>query len=163
MGKINLHTPEPLNTQHDLTKFNCGEVLLDEWLRQRALKNEVLGASRTFVVCSEGYVIGYYALAAGSIAHTEVVSKLKRNMPDPIPAIILARLAVDKSCQGQGLGYSLLQDMVLRCQAAAGYIGAKVILVHALSDKAKAFYEYFGFRASPIDDRVLMLALSELV
>jgi predicted N-acetyltransferase YhbS len=91
-----------------------------------------------------------------------VVSKVKRNMPDPIPAIILARLAVDQSCQGQGLGYSLLPDGLLRCQAAAGYIGAKVILVHALSDKAKAFYEYFGFRTSPIDDRVLMLVLSEL-
>lgn len=162
MGKIILNTPEPLNAQHNLSRFDCGEAVLNDWLHQRALKNEVLGASRTFVVCSEGAVVGYYALAAGSIAHAEVASKIRRNMPSPIPAIILARLAVDKAYQSQGLGYSLLQDVLLRCRAAAGHIGAKVILVHSLSDKAKAFYEYFGFRSSPIDERILMLVLSEL-
>ena len=162
MGKITIYQPEPLSAQHNLNDFNCGEFLLDDWLRQRALKNEALGASRTFVACSDERVVGYYALAAGSIAHTEVSNKVRRNMPNPIPAVILARLAVDKSWQGKGLGYSLLQDALLRCHAAASHIGAKVLLVHALSDDAKKFYEYFGFRSSPIDDRVLMLVLNEI-
>jgi len=162
MGTITINQPEPLNAQHNLSNFACGEALLDDWLRQRALKNELLSASRTFVVCSDSSVVGYYALAAGSIAHTEVNSKMRRNMPDPIPAVILARLAVDKHWQGKGLGYSLLQDALLRCHAAASYIGAKVLLVHALSESAKRFYEYFGFRSSPIDDRVLMLVLNEV-
>lgn len=157
-----IQAPEPIRADHHVTTFQCGEDVLDEWLQRRALKNEVLGASRTFVACVEQNVVGYYALAAGSVSHTMVSSKMRRNMPEPIPAIILARLAIDKNWQGNGVGYSLLQDALLRSQAAAGYIGAKVMLVHALTDSAKHFYEHFGFRASPIDDKMLMLTLSEL-
>lgn len=157
-----IRQPEPLRAQHEVDSFSCGEEVLDEWLQRRALKNEALGASRTFVACVEQRVVGYYALAAGSLTHAMVSSKVRRNMPEPIPTVVLARLAIDKDWQGQGLGYSLLQDALLRCHAAAGYIGARVLLVHALTDDAKRFYEHFGFRASPIDERMLMLLLNEI-
>lgn len=147
--------PEPIQAYHQLESFCSGETSLDEWLRQRALKNEILGASRTFVACTENKeekkVVGYYALAAGSVAHSRVSSKTKRNLPNPIPVLVLGRLAVDNHWQGHGLGASLLQDAVFRSKAAAKHIGARAILVHALSEDAKHFYEYFGFQA--ISDR----------
>ena len=142
--------------------MGCGEVALNDWLKQRARKNEILGASRTFVVCEGKQVLGFYALAAGSVTHDLVANKVKRNMPEPIPVIVLGRLAIDKTWQGRGLGYSLLQDALLRCQVAAKHIGARALLVHALSEQAKQFYEYFGFRASPLNDRTLILLLSEV-
>jgi len=168
--------PEPLQSTHQLETFDCGEVALNEWLQRRALKNEILGASRTFVACADNtevkgegvehigakHAVGYYALAAGSVAHSLVSSKTKRNMPDPIPVMVLGRLAVDKQWQGHGLGYSLLQDALLRSKAAAEFIGARALLVHALSDTAKQFYEHFGFKTSLIEKRTLMLLLSEI-
>lgn len=156
--------PEPIQDYHQLDSFCSGESSLDGWLQQRALKNEILGASRTFVACieSEGVkkVIGFYALAAGSVAHSLASNKLKRNMPDPIPVLALGRLAVDSQYQGCGLGASLLQDAVLRSKAASRHIGARALLVHALSNEAKHFYEYFGFKASPINDKTLMLIIN---
>ncbi len=155
--------PEPIQDYHQVDAFCSGESSLDNWLQQRALKNEILGASRTFVACTENRgikkVVGFYALAAGSVAHSQVSSKTKRNMPNPIPVLVLGRLAVDNQSQGHGLGASLLQDAVLRGKAAADHIGARALLVHALSDDAKRFYEHFGFQPSPIDSRTLMLLL----
>ncbi len=156
--------PEPIQDYHQVDFFCSGELSLDHWLQQRALKNEILGVSRTFVACTEKggikKVVGFYALAAGSVAHSQVSSKTKRNMPNPIPVLVLGRLAVDNQSQGQGLGVSLLRDAVLRGKAAAEHIGARALLVHALSDDAKRFYEHFGFQASPVDDRILMLLLN---
>lgn len=154
--------PMPITSQHLLTGFSCGEKSLDEWLQRRAMKNDVLGASRTFVSCIDSKVIAYYSLAAGSVSHKLVSGKVKRNMPDPIPMMVLTRLAIDEKWQGKGLGYSLLQDALLRSKVAAEHIGARAILVHALSDGAKQFYEHFGFRASPVEDYTLMLLLSEI-
>lgn len=162
MSKI--FAPEPIQEFHQLDSFCSGEPTLDNWLKQRAFKNEILGASRTFVSCIEKEsklkVVGYYALAAGSVAHSQVSNKIKRNMPNPIPVLVLGRLAVDSQWQGHGLGTSLLQDAVLRSKAAAEHIGARVLLVHALSEDAKQFYEHFGFLTSPIDGKTLMLLLS---
>ncbi len=159
--------PEPIQEVHQLDSFCSGESSLDNWLQQRALKNEILGASRTFVACTEKegnqIVVGYFALAAGSVAHSQVSNKIKRNMPNPIPVLVLGRLAVDSQWQGHGLGTSLLQDAVLRSKAAAEHIGARVLLVHALSEDAKQFYEHFGFQASPIDGTTLMLLLNSKV
>ncbi len=156
--------PEPIQDYHHVNFFCSGETSLDDWLRQRALKNEILGASRTFVACTEkggvNKVVGFYALAAGSVAHSQVSSKAKRNMPNPIPVLVLGRLAVDNQWQGHGLGASLLQDAVLRSKAAAEHIGARALLVHALSEDAKRFYKHFGFQASPVDERTLMLLLN---
>ena len=157
--------PEPIQEYHLVDSFYSGESSLDEWLRHRAYKNEILGASRTFVACMEEdsnkKVVGFYALAAGSVAHSRVSAKTKRNMPNPIPVLVLARLAVDTQLQGQGLGASLLQDAVLRSKAAAKHIGARAILVHALSEDARRFYKHFGFQASAVDDRTLMLLLNQ--
>lgn len=157
-----IQAPEPIQNHHQLNAFQCGEPSLDEWLQRRAQKNEVLGASRTFVSCVGQQVVGYYALAAGSVSHALVSSKVRRNMPDPIPVMVLGRLAIDQHWQGHGLGYSLLQDALLRSKSAAEHIGARAILVHALSDDAKRFYKHFGFRESPVNERTLMLLFSEI-
>jgi GNAT superfamily N-acetyltransferase len=154
--------PESIRADHDVAAFDSGVPPLDDWLRRRALPNEVAGASRTLVSGFGGRVVGYYSLAAGSVAHGVATSRARRNMPDPVPAVLLGRLAVDRSWQGKGLGGDLLQDAVLRTSGAADAIGVRVLIVHALSDAAKSFYERFGFRASPIEPMTLMITIDEL-
>lgn len=129
MGEIN--SPEPITTSHLIESFACGIPVLDEWLKRRALKNEVSGASRTFVVCHDGQVIGYYALATGSVEHRDAPKKIRRNMPDPIPVMVLGRLAVDQQWQHSGLGRSLLKDAVHRTLSVSQHAGVKALLVHA--------------------------------
>ncbi|MGH9519557.1 MAG: GNAT family N-acetyltransferase, partial [Terriglobales bacterium] len=146
-----INTPEKLSPDHDLTTFESGEPALDVWLRRRALLNEQSGASRTYVVCVGKKVVGYYSLAVGAIAHAASPGRVRRNMPDPVPAMVLGRLAVDRSCQGKGIGTGLLRDAVLRTLQAAEIAGIRVILVHAISETARRFYEKHGFSASPID------------
>ena len=103
--------PEKLSAEHNLSMFDSGEPVLDDWLRRRALNNEVSGASRTYVVCVGRKVVGYYALSAGAIAHTHAPGRIKRNMPGPIiPVVVLGRLAVDNAAQGKGVGTGLLRD-----------------------------------------------------
>src|ERR1700731_3342070 len=114
-----LSAPEKLRADHDLSGFDCGEPSLDDWLRRRALNNEASGASRTYVVCAGRKVVGYYTLAAGAIAHTHAPGRIRRNMPNPIPVVILGRLAVDKTSHGKGVGTGLLRDAVLRTLQAA--------------------------------------------
>jgi GNAT superfamily N-acetyltransferase len=166
MGKVAPHPalspPEKLTKNHEVADFQCGEVSLDDWLRRRALQNEESGASRTYVVCTETRrVAGYYALAAGANAHAEAPGKVKRNMPDPVPVLVLGRLAVDKTHQGQGLGASLLRDAILRSVQAADIAGIKALLVHAISDSARQFYEAAGFVSSPVDPMTLMITITE--
>jgi len=148
MGKITV--PEPLNTSHILSKFNCGETSLNEWLRNRGLKSQSLGAARNFVVCREhsSPVIGFYSLATAKVAYSVITCGLKRNISDPITVIILSRLAVDRHFQGKGLGADLLHDAILRIHRVAGHIGISAIMVHVLSDSAKRFYLYHGFTPS---------------
>ena len=111
--------PEKLSAEHNLSEFDSVELELDDWLRRRALNNEARGASRTYVACVGRKVVGYYALSAGAIAHTHAPGRIKRNMPDPIPVVVLGRLAVDKGAQGKGVGTGLLRDAVLRILQAA--------------------------------------------
>lgn len=153
--------PEPLSGAHQLAEFVSGEIVLDDWLKQRGLKNQALGAARTFVVCKAEtkHVVGFYSLATGSVNHVEATGSLRRNMPDPIPVIILARLAVDISLRGKGLGADLLHDAVLRCYRVAENIGVRAIMVHALTEEAKAFYIHHGFSASQTQARTLFLKL----
>jgi GNAT superfamily N-acetyltransferase len=153
--------PERLNANHDLTQFSCGEASLDHWLRSRPLQNEKSGASRTYVVCADGCVVGYYALAAGAVAHTEATSRAKRNMPDPVPVILIGRLAIDSRFQGRGIGADLLRDAVLRTLQAAEIAGIRAILVSAISAEAKRFYERYGFVASPVNPQTLMITVAE--
>ena len=151
--------PELLNATHHLDNFDCGEEALNSWLKRNALKNQQNQASRTFVICQNNNVVGFYALAAGSVSHQFVSGGLRRNMPDPIPVVVLGRLAIDLAHQGQQLGAALLKDAVLRASAVSQQVGVKALLVHALNDKAKAFYLNYGFQVSPIDDLVLLLKL----
>ncbi len=155
--------PARLSTDHDLTQFSCGETSLDHWLRNRALQNEKSGASRSYVVCADGCVVGYYALAAGAVAHTEATARIKRNMPDPVPMILIGRLAVDSRFQGRGIGADLLRDAVLRTLQAAEIAGIRAILVSAISREAKKFYERFGFISSTANPQTLMITVTETV
>lgn len=155
-----LSAPVPLTEAHILDSFFSGHDTLDDWLRRRARGNQVSGASRTYVVADEGRVVGYYCLASGALAASEAPGPIRRNMPDPIPMAILGRLAVDRSWQGKGLGAALLKDAVLRTAQAAHIVGIRGLLVHAISDEAKAFYEHYGFKASPNLPMTLVLSLT---
>ncbi len=146
---------------HRLDDFECGEVALDDWLKRRALANQSSGASRTFVAADhDGRVCGYYAMAAGAVSHQLATSGVRRNMPDPVPVMVLARLAVDRRKHGQHLGASLLQDAVNRAVAVSQNAGVRALLVHALHERAKQFYEHYGFQPSPTHPMTLMLRLS---
>ena len=160
MGKIN--PPEPLTEKHDLSEFDCGYNVLNEWLQKRAMKNEASGASRTFVITTKKKVIGYYALASGSVERMEAPGSISRNMPNPIPVIILARLAIDKKYQSQRLGSSLLKDAIQRAVFVSKDIGVRALLVHTLNDEAKSFYQRYGFIESPIDNSVLYVSCKHL-
>jgi GNAT superfamily N-acetyltransferase len=156
-----LTAPEKLRPDHDLSEFECGEPSLDHWLRQRALQNEESGASRTYAVCAGQQVVGYYALAVGAVAHAEAPGRVRRNMPDPVPVMIIGRLAVHKHFQGSRIGSGLLRDAVLRTLQAADIAGVRAILVHAISEQARRFYEDCGFIASSIDPMTLMITVVE--
>lgn len=155
-----LSSPQPLSAEHRLEDFACGESSLDDWLRRRALINQTTGASRTFVVTDEsGQVLAYYALAAGAVSHQESPGTIRRNMPDPVPVMVLARLAVDQRLQGQQVGGALLKDALQRAVSVAQNIGVRAMLVHALNDRARQFYAHYGFVPSPANPMTLMLPL----
>ena len=136
---LQLNAPQPLTSSHHLDGFACGEISLDEWLKRRALTNQVSGASRTFVVADqEGRVFGYYAMAAGAVSHQLATSGVRRNMP----------------------GAAMLQDAVSRAVVVSQNAGVRALLVHALNERAKQFYEHYGFQESPQHPMTLMLRLN---
>jgi predicted N-acetyltransferase YhbS len=143
-----LQPPEKLTDQHNIEDFCSGVGTLDDWLKKRALQNEASDATRTYVVCTGSRVVAYYALAVGAVNHESAIGRVKQNMPNPVPVMLLARLAVDQTWQKKGLGRGLLRDAILRTLQAAEIAGIKAILVHAISEEAKAFYEKFGFQTS---------------
>lgn len=161
MDAARIAPPEKLSPAHDVSEFDSGEPAFDDWLRRRALHNEASGASRTYVVCAGRKVVGYYALSTGAIAHTHAPERIRRNMPDPIPVIVLGRLAVDKSFHGKGVGSGLLRDAVLRTLQAAEIAGVRAMLVHPISEATKRFYERYGFIESPIDPMTVMITIAE--
>ncbi len=156
-------SPQPLRPDHELDDFDCGEPELNFWLQERSLQNENSGASRTYVVCETGSkrVAAYYCLATGAVQRASAPGGVRRNMPEPIPVIVLGRLAVALTHQGCGLGRGLLRDAVLRTLQAADIAGIHALLVHALSDEACEFYKRWGFQPSPMDPNVLMIRLSD--
>jgi GNAT superfamily N-acetyltransferase len=158
-----LHAPEPLTASHDLSAFECGVAELNDWLRQRAVKNESTGGARTYVVCVGQRVVGFYCLANGAVMRTEATGSVRRNMPDPVPVMVIGRMAVDQAWRNQRIGQGMLRDAILRTVQAADIAGIRAILVHAKSDDAKTFYEKCGFRSSPIDPMTLMITLSEAI
>lgn len=154
-----LSAPSLLSAEHPLDGFASGVASLDEWLKRRARANQVSGDSRTYVVAEAGRYVGDYCLASGALALSDAPAGLKRNMPDPLPMVILGRLAVDPTLQGHGMGAALLRNAVERTQATAAILGIRGLLVHALSDEAKAFYEYHGFVASALRPMTLVMSL----
>lgn len=157
-----LTRPEPLAEIHELNDFFSGVTSLDDWLKRRARANQVSGASRTYVVADGRKVVGYYAVASGAIATADSVGRFRRNMPDPIPVVVLGRLAVDRSQQGRGLGRALFRDCAMRVAQAADMIGIRGIVVHAISDQAKVFYQALGFDPSPAEPMTLMVTLADV-
>jgi GNAT superfamily N-acetyltransferase len=156
--------PTPLAPEHVIDTFDSGVPPLDRWLRERARKNESAGASRTYVTTSSGTleVVGFYSLATSSVRAAHAPGAVRRNMPDPVPVILLGRLAVDRGHQGAGLGASLLQDALLRVVQAADIVGIRALLVHAIDETAARFYRRHGFVPSPFDDQTLFLPLATI-
>ena len=155
--------PEPLGERHDVSQFDSGVPGLNSWLRNKARLNEAKGAARTYVIGDGDRVVGFYSLAASAVERRRLSSRVGRSMPEPVPVILLGQLAVNTRHQGKGLGAGLLADAARRSLEAAGVIGARAIVVLALDERAKSFYERFGFR--PFSDReplMLVLRMSDL-
>jgi len=154
--------PRPIRDTDDVVTFDSGEPDLDSYLRKRALANHAQGASRCFVTCRDERVVGFYALAAAAVERRRAPGRIRPNMPEPVPVILLSRLAVDRAEQGAGLGAHLLRDALTRSLAAADLIGVRAILVHALHDRAQEFYAHFGFEPSPTDPLHLLLPIKDV-
>ena len=159
---MSLSPPEPLADGHQVEAFTSGEASLDDWIRRRARANQASGASRTYVVCEQARVIGYYALASGALTVESAPGRFRRNMPDPIPVAVLARLAVDRAYQGRGVGRALFRDGARRIVHAADAIGIRGIVVHAISEEARKFYLALGFDPCPREPMLLVVTLSDV-
>jgi predicted N-acetyltransferase YhbS len=155
--------PRPITEEDDCSAFDSGEQSLDNWIRLRAIRNEKAGASRTFVTVEResGLVAGYYCLSASSLTHADATPSLRRNMPEPIPVILIGRLAVDERFKGQGVGVSLLKEALTKGIDASRLVGARAFVVHAISDGAESFYAKFGFTLVPESKRVMYITLRD--
>jgi GNAT superfamily N-acetyltransferase len=157
--------PQPLDGEHRVNGFDCGVGSLDIWLVKHARPAAGAGSARTYVVLDseQDRVVGYHALSLASIEHGDATDRARSGMPKhPIPAMLLARLAVDRAVQGRGIGAFLLRDAMSRALSVAEQAGMRLLLVHALNDEARAFYEHFGFEASPTDAMNLQLLVKDI-
>jgi predicted N-acetyltransferase YhbS len=162
MSSAALKAPVPLERGHILDQFDCGSPLLNDYLTHFAWTNQQSGAARTYVACRGKRVVGYYSLAFGSVEREAASPRVRQGLArHPIPIMLLARLAVDVTEQGKGIGKGLLKDALLRTLQAADIGGLRAVIVHAKDAQAKAFYERFGFEPSPIDEFHLMLLLKD--
>ena len=161
-ARLSVRPPQLLLASHDAAGFACGVESLDVWLRQRALRNQATGASRTYVVCEGAQVVAYYALATSAVAVAHATGRFRRNMPDPIPVVLLARLAVDARWAGNGLARALVRDACQRVLQAGDLIGVRGIVVQAVSDRAREFYQHVGFEPSKDDPMLLMVTLADV-
>ncbi len=160
-SQLQVDPPTLLTEAHDGSSFDSGEPVLDDWLRQRAWNNLQSAASRTYVVCPQGtqQIVGYYALSMGQILAQDVIGSMRRNMPNAIPAVVLGRLAIDLVWQGKGLGGAMLADVLRRSLRASAEVSARLVIVHAISPAAEAFYLHHGFTRLPVDTPTLALDL----
>lgn len=161
---MGISAPTLLTEQHQLNPFQCGIEELDAWLSKQALKSQKRGTARVYVVndTTTHQLVGFYAIAIGSVSREQAFSSLRRNSPDPIPMVILARLGVDSAYQSQGIAAGLLKDCILRSIQAMNTVGGAGILVHALDDNAQIFYKKFGFKESTFDPLVLMARICDI-
>lgn len=155
---------EPISEAHDLSRFDCGaHESLNEWLKRFALANQKNESARTYVVHRSRFVVGYYSVSAGSVALEQAPARIAKGLArHPIPVILLARLAIDKNEKGRGLGKALLKDALARIARAANIVGARAVLVHAIDEQARKFYEHFEFEPSPVHELQLMLLMKDL-
>lgn len=156
-----LSPPSAINSAHDLSQFHCGIEALDDWLRFRAIKNEGR-SSRTYVVAQGRQVIGYYSLSTGAEKRESTPSKVSRNTPDPVPLIMLGRLAVDENHKGKGIGAGLLKDALRRSLQVSNTIGARAVIVHAIDQNAMAFYLKYGFIEFPYGSQTMFLPMDTI-
>ncbi len=155
---------EKLRREHSLDSFDCGKDELNRFLKRQAWNNQQSHSAQTYVLAKELSVLGYYSLAAGSVRHEDATERVRKGLArHPIPVVLLARLAVDVSLQGKGVGPALLKDALLRAASAADAIGARALLVHAKDDDAKGFYGHFDFEPSPSDPYHLLLIMKDLL
>ena len=155
--------PVPLGPDHDCSTFDCGNDALNRWLVERAKGNQLSRASRTFVVTTtENRVVGYYSLSNFAIARREATGRVARNMPDPIPAMLLGRLAVDRSVNSQGIGKGMLRDAIARTLQVAEHSGVRALFVHAIDGRARDWYLKYGFEPSPTNDLELMVLVDDI-
>lgn len=159
---MTLKRPEALNKDHDLIGFNSNYLELDEWLKKYALQAKMSGSTNTFIVADNNLVVGFYSLTVGQVDIDEVSERIKKGMGKyPIPVVILARLAVHHTYQGKGIGKGMLKDAILKAFQIAEQGGVRALLVHAIDEKAEAFYKRFGFESSPIRENQLLLLLKD--
>ena len=161
---MGISTPTLLTNEHQTSTFQCGVEELDTWLTKQALKSQKRGTARVYVVTEteNQQVVGYYAIAMGSVSRAAAFSTLRRNSPDPIPMVILARLGVDNTYQGRGIAAGLLKDCVIRSVQAMSAVGGAGILVHAIDSTAQTFYKKFGFKESTFDPLILMARVCDI-
>ena len=157
-------SPVPLDGSHDRAPFDCGVGPLNDYLHKYALQNQANRSARTYVATRGDRVVGYYTLAAGSVSKADTPDRVAKGLANyPVPVILLARLAVDRTEQGRGLGKGLLKDALTRVAQAAELIGCRALLVHAKDGTAKAFYERFGFVPSPTHELHLYLLVKDVL
>ncbi|OGR89624.1 MAG: GNAT family N-acetyltransferase [Elusimicrobia bacterium RIFCSPLOWO2_01_FULL_59_12] len=158
-----LSAVEKLTKSHEISLFDCGDVELNDWLKRYAFVNLLSDSAQTYVAHRKMRVIGYYSVSAGAVRPEESPARITKGLAKhPIGVILLARLAVEKQEQGQGLGQALLKDAFLRIASAADTVGARAVLVHAVNERARLFYEHFGFEPSPTDPLTLMFLMKDL-
>ena len=154
--------PVLLTPNHRLDRFDCGDDALNAWLHRRALPNQSEGSSRTWVVTDGSRVVAYYASSTAAVTREDAPGRIRRNQPDPLPAMLLGRLAVDREHQGKGLAAALLKHFLLKALEVAELTGLRLVLVHAKDDQAASFYRHFDFEPSPFDDLTLMLLIKDI-
>lgn len=157
-----LSIPSLISHDHEIANFDCGELSLNLWLKSRAIKNNTSGASRCFVICDKKEVVGYYCLSAGAITRESAPKIMRRNMSNPLPVLVLGRLAIDKKYHNKGLGSALLRDAMIRSVNVAKDAGVFAILIHALSEQAKRFYISRGFVESPLQSMTLFMTIETI-
>lgn len=160
---MNPQQPRPIEAIDNTTDFDSGEESLDRYLANRALTNHLADLGRCYVCIDTDTekVLGYYTLSAVAVEHVDLPGKVRRNAPNPVPAVLMGRLAIDTKAQGSGLGRFLVRDAILSTLAAADRIGVRILLVHALHEQAATLYEKFGFKRSPTDPLHLYLLLAD--